>query len=61
MRWIKRKYKLKDKLKQKRTIKRFLLFPQTLQHETRWLEVAEIEQSVLNRGRSYKWKSIKFN
>lgn len=43
MRWI---AKSKDNLGNKRTIKRFLIFPREINGEVRWLEIQKIEQEL---------------
>ena len=58
MKWTRRKYRLKGK--EPRIVKRFLIFPKTIEFETRWLETVKIEQSVVKQKGKYKWKSIKY-
>ena len=58
MKWVKKKYKLKKN--QTRVIKRFLLFPKTLDEVTRWLEVAKIHQAVIEHKNGRKWLSINY-
>jgi hypothetical protein len=63
MKWVKRKYKLKAG--DRRTIRKFLLFPKTLDKVTIWLEFVDIKQivekkSVKKINGGFKWKSIKF-
>jgi hypothetical protein len=46
MKWIKREPKPKEEIKicSKRVIRKFLLYPKTIDYETRWLEYVTIEQ-----------------
>lgn len=60
MKYIKKKYKLKDRKGETRVIRRFLFFPLTLNFQTRWLEWADIIQSVIKAKSGYKWKSQSF-
>ena len=52
---MRRKY-----IKNRRVVKRFLLFPCIINEEMRWLEFAQIEQE-LTRGINYKWIWINKN
>ena len=46
MRWIPKQIRLKNKIGSTRKITRFLVFPLTLENETRWLEIVTILQEL---------------
>jgi len=65
MRWVTKKEKRSRMYYQgntERTIKRFLFFPTKINGEFRWLEIAEIEQSLEHMGQRlmaqyYRWEN----
>jgi hypothetical protein len=60
MRWTKRKYKLKKRLGESKTVIRFLFVPKAIDEEVRWLEIVTIEKKIIEGKRRYYWKSTKF-
>ena len=57
MRWTKAEYNLGDV----RFIERFLLFPKTIEKETRWLEYAVIKQVYTNAGSGPGWFDLNWD
>ena len=56
MRW-KAKYKKRPKLYEERVVVRWIWFPTLLNHEWRWLEIAEVVQYYGNFGwDDFRWK-----
>ena len=61
MRYTKKKYRLKGREGEERTVRRFLFSPVTLDFETRWLEFVGLRQRVVRTSKGYFWKSYKFD